>query len=301
MTAKRILSAICIGAMLISLAGCETNKESNNSSYATDTSSSTTFSSNNESSTSSEVFSSDTVTQTSSSDVNSSASQEEFFNTNNNYTIEQLDLMVSNDVNRTISALKTDYEKLKSEINNYSSYLANTDRMEEFYEKVYNSHYNLCVKLYEYSYYYANAVLSMDIPNKNKYEEIKIIYDTIYEDISEELYDEIYDGILPEMYDDYYDGILDDAYDNKEYSDYSQWLDARSDEYEWYLDTRSEIYEDFVDMRSDIYSFYVDIRSELFSDNTEKVNKKMSDLAEDIQDLRKDVTTENISISSNTD
>ena len=46
------------------------------------------------------------------------------------------------------------------------------------------------------------------------------------------MYDGIYDGILEDMYDDFYDGLLDDAYDNEEYSEYSEWSDARSDEYE---------------------------------------------------------------------
>lgn len=197
-------------------------------------------------------------------------------------------IIVAKDIENTISALNTEYEQLKYEIDTYDKYLANTDKMEAFYDKIYNTHYNLCVRMREYSLDFAENVYADNISNDNKYDELDELYDVIYEDGGDKIYDEIYDGIMENMYDDYYDGLLDDAYDNEEYSEYSEWLDASSGEYELWLDTSSDIYGDWLDMTSKIYEFWLDIGSAFFDDDNEEAQEVIDDFRKDIEKLKGD-------------
>lgn len=187
---------------------------------------------------------------------------------------EELNEVVSADVENTISAIKSEYEKLVTEIDTYKKYLENTDKVEAFYKQVYEDTKYLCIRMREYSINYAEGIMISDKSNDDKYKDFDELYDCIYDDAGDDIYDEIYDGILDDIYDDFYDGILDDAYDNG--APYDEWSNVRSDEYDWWSDARSDVYDEWSDFRSDVYDFWSDIRSELWDDDIERAEKKNS-------------------------
>lgn len=198
--------------------------------------------------------------------------------------LEELNEVVSTDVENTISAIKSEYEKLVMEIDTYEKYIENTDKIETFYTQVYEDTKYLCIRMREYSINYAEEIIASDKSNDDKYKDFEELYDCIYDDAGDDIYDEIYDGILDDIYDDFYDGILDDAYDNG--APYDEWSDARSDEYGWWSDARSDVYDEWSDFRSDVYDFWSDMRSELWDDDIERAKEKIVDFQEDIEKLK---------------
>lgn len=265
MKSNRLFALLCATAMLLSFTACDSKKNDEDKSSGNATS---------------------TATEKETSESKTDAPKEEETKTPSANTDGDLDDIVIKDVEDTVAALNAEYEGLKAEIDTYAKYLDSTDKMEDFYAKIQDTNYSLCVRMYEYSLDYAESIVNSDMSNDEKYDELEELYDSIYDDAGNEIYDGIYDGILEDMYDDFYDGLLDDAYDNEEYSEYSEWSDARSDEYEWWSDTRSQVYEDWSDMRSDIYEFQSDLRGELWSDDIEKALEKIEDFHEDVEKLK---------------
>lgn len=209
---------------------------------------------------------------------------------------EELNEAVSTDVDNTISAIKSEYEKLVTGIDTYEKYLENTDKVEAFYKQVYDDTQNLCIRMCEYSINYAEAIMASDKSNDDKYKDFEELYDCIYDDAGDDIYNEIYDGILDDIYDDFYDGILDDAYDNG--VPYDEWSDARSNEYDWWSDARSDIYDEWSDFRSYVYDFWSDMRSELWDDNIERAEEKIVDFQKDIEKLKSKDTQSDIQASN---
>lgn len=197
---------------------------------------------------------------------------------------EELNEVVSTDIENTISAIKSDYEKLVMEIDTYEKYLENTDKIQAFYKQVYEDTKNLCIRMREYSINYAEEIMASDKSNDDKYKDFEELYDCIYDDAGDDIYDEIYDGILDDIYDDFYDGILDDAYDNG--APYDEWSNARSDEWDWWSDARSDVYDEWSDFRSDVYDFWSDMRRELWDDDIERVEEKIVDFREDVEKIK---------------
>ncbi len=197
---------------------------------------------------------------------------------------EELNEVVSTDVENTVSAIKSEYEKLVTEIDTYEKYLENTDKVEAFYKQVYEDTKYLCIRMREYSINYAEEIVASDKSNDDKYKDFEELYDCIYDDAGDDIYDGIYDGILDDIYDDFYDGILDDAYDNG--APYDEWSDARSNEYDWWSDARSDVYDEWSDFRSDVYDFWSDMRSELWDDDIERAKEKIVDFQEDIEKVK---------------
>ncbi|MBQ3601113.1 MAG: hypothetical protein II992_07950 [Lachnospiraceae bacterium] len=262
MKSKRFIAMICVSTTLLSLSACGSGKEEKNSTN--------------------EV----TSTSMETSEKEESFSSEEKLNVSTEETagsIEELNERVEKDVDDTIIALKSEYERLKVDINTYKKYVKNTDKMEAFYANVYEVNKGICKKMYEYSLDYAELIIRSDKSNDDKYDDLEELYDNIYEDVGEKVYDEIYDGILDEMYKDFYDGILENAYDN---APYDEWSDARANEYDWWSDTRSDTYDDWSDCRSDVYDFWSDIRKEIWDDDIQKAEKKMKDFQEEIDKLK---------------
>ncbi len=268
MKSNRLFALLCATAMLLSFTACDSKKG------------------DEEKSSSEAISSSAETTENQDAESKTDAPKEEETKAPPANTDGDLDDIVIKDVEDTVAALSTEYEALKAEINTYAKYLDSTDKMESFYAKIQDTNYSLCVRMYEYSLDYAESIVNSDMSNDDKYDELEELYDSIYDDAGNEIYDGIYDGILEDMYDDFYDGLLDDAYDNEEYSEYSEWSDARSDEYEWWSDTRSQVYEDWSDMRSDIYEFQSDLRGELWSDDIEKALEKIEDFREEVEKLK---------------
>ena len=141
----------------------------------------------------------------------------------------------------------------------------------------------MIIRLCDYALNYAQIILSSDMDTDDMYDELDIIYDSIYDGAGDDIYDEIYDGILDDMYDAFYDGVLDEAYDTVEYKD---WADARSNEYDLWSDARSDVYDTNSDMRSEVYGFASDVRSEVYSDDIVKAYKEINDFAEDIAKMK---------------
>lgn len=197
---------------------------------------------------------------------------------------DELNEVVSTDVENTISAIKSDYEKLVTEIDTYEKYLESIDKIQAFYKQVYEDTKNLCIRMREYSINYAEEIMASDKSNDDKYKDFEELYDCIYDDAGDDIYDGIYDGILDDIYDDFYDGILDDAYDNG--APYDEWSNARSDEYDWWSDTRSDVYDEWSDFRSDVYDFWSDMRSELWDDDIERAEEKIVDFREDVEKIK---------------
>lgn len=198
--------------------------------------------------------------------------------------MEALETLVEKDVEDTIVALEKEYEILVEDVDSYEKYKLNNDKVEAFYTKAYNESKELCLRLYEYSYDYADLVMKSELSCDDKYKELKEVYDVIYDDAGSEIYDEIYNGMLADIYDEFYSGILSDAY---EVVPYSEWADVRSTEYDWWSDTRSNVYDDWSDCRSDIYDFWSDIRGELWDEDIQKAEKLMKEFREDIDKLKK--------------
>lgn len=215
--------------------------------------------------------------------------------------VNELDKIVSTDIENTISNIKSEYEKLVTDIDTYDKYLKNTDKVQVFYKLVCENTKYLCIRMREYSINYVEEIMASDKSNSDKYKNFNDLYDCIYDDAGDDIYDEIYDGILDDIYDDFYGGILDDAYDNG--APYNEWSDARSDEYDWWSDTRSDVYDEWSDFRSDVYDFWSDMRSELWDDNIDKAKEKIVNFQKDIEklkgtDIQSDAQTSNSEKSS---
>lgn len=192
-------------------------------------------------------------------------------------SLDALEEMVNKDVDNTVEALTKSYEKLKTEINTYNKYKANTKKVKAFYEEVLLSQQKLTTKLREYALAYAKMILAS---GDDMYDKMDDLYDVIYDKAGDKVYKKIYDGILEDMYDDFYDGILDDAYDNAKYS---EWSDLRSDEYKWWSHTRSDIYDDWSDFRSEVYDFWDDTKSDIWDSDIAKATENLNDFAKDIE------------------
>lgn len=197
--------------------------------------------------------------------------------------LKELNEIVSADVENTISTIKSEYEKLVTDIDTYEKYLENTDKVEAFYGQVCEDTRLLCIRMREYSINYAEEIMASD-KSRDKYKDFEELYDCIYDDAGDDIYDEIYDGILDDIYDDFYDGILDDAYDNG--ASYDEWSNTRSDEYDWWSDARSDVYDEWSDFRSDVYDFWSDMRSELWDDDIERAEEKIVDFREDVEKIK---------------
>ncbi len=195
-------------------------------------------------------------------------------------TIEELEGVISKDVEDTINALNAEWQTLSGTISTYDDYLKNAEKVEAFYEKINSNTEQACIRLQEYAVKYAEIIMASDMSSDDKYDAFDDLNDCIYDDAADDLNDGIYDGLLKDMQDALYEGVLDDSDDA---DDYSEWYDVRSDEYENWYDTRSDVYENWYDTRSDVYSFYYDMRGELWGDDIEKAEKTLADYKADVE------------------
>lgn len=173
-------------------------------------------------------------------------------------TLDGIEAAVSEDVENTISGLEKEFDSLKSEIDTYDKYLQNTSEIEDFYNKIVKTNEDVCIRLYEYALEYAKIVVNSNADSYDKYDDLKGIYDCIYDDAGNDVCDGIYKGVLEDMYKAFYKGVLNDSPDD---DGYSEWSDACSQEYDWYSDACSDTYDFYSDTCSDIYDFYSDVGS----------------------------------------
>lgn len=200
-------------------------------------------------------------------------------------TIDELNELVPQEIDSRVVALNEKYEKLQTEIDTYDKYIANKEKMTDYYASVYNDMQDTCIRMREYCVKYAQIILESDRANDEKYDDLEEMYDVVYDDAGEDIYDEFYDGVLEDIYDVYYDGILDEAYDTVEYE---EWSNARSEEYENWSDTRSDTYELWSDFRSEVYEFWSDLRSEFWDDDLDSAKDKIQDFQNDIVELKEE-------------
>lgn len=200
-------------------------------------------------------------------------------------TIDVLNELVPKEIDSRVVALNEKYEKLQTEIDTYDKYIANKEKMTDYYASVYKDMQDNCIRMREYCVKYAQIILESDKANDEKYDDLEEMYDVVYDDAGEDIYDEFYDGVLEDIYDVYYDGILDEAYDTVEYE---EWSNARSEEYENWSDTRSDTYELWSDFRSEVYEFWSDLRSEFWDDDLDRVKDKIQDFQKDIVELKEE-------------
>lgn len=200
-------------------------------------------------------------------------------------TIDKLNELVPQEIDSRVVALNEKYEKLQTEIDTYDKYIANKEKMTDYYASVYNDMQDTCIRMREYCVKYAQIILESDKANDEKYDDLEEMYDVVYDDAGEDIYDEFYDGVLEDIYDVYYDGILDEAYDTVEYE---EWSNARSEEYENWSDTRSDTYELWSDFRSEVYEFWSDLRSEFWDDDLDSAKDKIQDFQNDIVELKEE-------------
>lgn len=198
-------------------------------------------------------------------------------------TIDELNELVPQEIDSRVVALNEKYEKLQTEIDTYDKYIANKEKMTDYYVSVYKDMQDTCIRMREYCVKYVQIILESDKANDEKYDDLEEMYDVVYDDAGEDIYDEFYDGVLEDIYDVYYDGILDEAYDTVEYE---EWSNARSEEYRNWSDTRSDTYELWSDFRSEVYEFWSDLRSEFWDDDLDRAKDKIRDFQNDIVELK---------------
>ena len=88
-------------------------------------------------------------------------------------SLDALEEMVNKDVDNTVEALTKSYEKLKTEINTYNKYKANTKKVKAFYDEVLLSQQKLTTKLREYALAYAKMILASGDDMYDKMAKIK--------------------------------------------------------------------------------------------------------------------------------
>lgn len=196
--------------------------------------------------------------------------------------LDELEDIIYADVEGTITALQEECDELLTRVDTYENYVENLEDVEAFYEKIYTETQNLCIRLREYSVDCTNIILA-DETIEDKYEELDMIYDCIYDDAKDEIYDEIYNSIRDDLYDGLYNGVVKDGYDVAEYS---EWSDVSSEEYERWSDLASDVYEEYSDLSSDVYDFWSDVKEEMWDEDIEKAQKKIDDFVEDIEKLK---------------
>lgn len=199
-------------------------------------------------------------------------------------TIEELESIITEDIENTVNALNSEWETLSATITTYDDYVKNAEKVEQFYDKINNQAEQVCIRLQEYTVRYAEIIMTSDMSNDDKYDAFDDLNDCIYDDAADNLNDGIYDGLLKDMQDALYESVLDDSDDAPSYSD---WYDVRSDEYEKWYDTRSDVYENWYDTRSDVYNFFYDMRGELWSDDIERAQEILADYKKDVEKLKK--------------
>ena len=197
--------------------------------------------------------------------------------------LDELEGLVLADVDKTVNALKKDYEELLSEVDTYEKYVKNVELVEGFYENVSTETNSLCIRLREYSIDFSNMILNSDKSSGEKYNDWNILYECVYENAGNKIFDEIYNGILTDAFEDLYGGILTDGYADAEYN---EWFAVTSAEYKMWSDTGSEVYNEWSDCLSDIFAFWSSASAEILLDDIDGAWEDVNEFAEDIEKLK---------------
>ncbi len=199
--------------------------------------------------------------------------------TSNNDFIDK----VEKDVNDTLDSVTQKYDALVAEIGDYDAYVANYDKVKSFYSETLATQKETDLRLREYASAYAQMVVSSSAENKDKYKDLKDIYDVVYDDAEGDLYKGIYDGAFKDIYDAFYDGVLKDAYNT---IPYDEWYDAKSTAYDDWYSAKSDAYDEWYETKSDVYDFWNDVRSEVLDNDLDRAQSKIDKFNESISKLK---------------
>ena len=182
--------------------------------------------------------------------------------------VDGVDEAVMADLESTLEALENEWKEISTEVDTFEKYVADPDRIEEFYDKIVETVEALCLRQRQFAIEYANVILQSD--SQTKYRDLMYLHSSLYGDSRREILGATYNGILKKIHQYYYNGILKKG---KKTASYSVWNEARSDEYSWWSDARSTVYSTWSDTYSDIYSFWSDLRSEVYSKDWDTAQK----------------------------
>lgn len=195
-------------------------------------------------------------------------------------SLETINEAIEEEYTSRINTLKTEAETLINELNTPDAYIANSDKVKEFYQHIIEETNILCILMKEYAVRYAELVLSSDLSDGDKRDALDGIYDYIYEDASDEIYDEIYDTLLDDLYDAFCDGVLDDRPDS---ISYEEWDYVSSDEYNQLDYARDLVYFFRNRLSSDVYKFRNNVKTALYNSDTERAQNKINEFKETIE------------------
>lgn len=195
---------------------------------------------------------------------------------------DEIESAITNDVDNYIKQLNSDWKNLQAKTSTYDLYFQYFDEVADFYQRIVSDSDTLFIKLRKYGLIYVQLILNSGRNYSNQYDDMKGLYDCLYDEACDDLYDEIYNGILDDMFRYYYSGLIDKAYNNVAYS---KWSDYSSNEYSNWSEATSAFYQSWSDYSSDIYNFYSDISSAIWNSNTERITKKLSDFQKSIDEL----------------
>lgn len=200
-----------------------------------------------------------------------------------NLTLETINEAIEEEYTSRINTLKTEAEALISELNTPDAYIANSDKVKDFYQQIIAETNTLCILMKEYALRYAELILASDLSDGDKQDTLDGIYDYIYEDAADEIYDEIYDTILDDLYDAFYDGVLDNRPDS---ISYEEWDYITTDEYNQLDYTRDIVYFLRNRLSSDVYKFRSNLRTALYNSDTERAQNKIDEFKESIENAK---------------
>lgn len=126
-------------------------------------------------------------------------------------TLDELIDTMMDELDADSTSLSDHYEELQSVLDSYENYVQNQDKVESFYENIYQCTKNIGIRMREYSLEYAKIIVASDRTNSEKYDDFDELYDAVYEDAGDEIYETYYEDIFDELYDNIYDGVLDEA------------------------------------------------------------------------------------------
>lgn len=181
--------------------------------------------------------------------------------------LESIILEAQTDFSDTSQKILDEQEKMFAEVGDtYDSYIANVDKVQEWYDLAVSETEALGERAVEYGRQYYQAVVdNVDVTDDREWEKAtEDFYDVIYDDAFDDYYDAVYEDAFDNAYDQYYDGIIADAYD---VTPYDEWSDTSSAAYDAYSKALSDVYSAYSDALSDVYEDYSDVCSAFYNND----------------------------------
>ena len=197
-------------------------------------------------------------------------------------TIDDLEKAIETDIENTVTALEKEWVTLKKSTTTYTEYIGNADKIEALYEKIETNTNQACIRLYLYTYQYANLIMDSNNSFEKKYDLFDDALDCIYSDACDEIYDEIYNGILNEMSDSFYNGILSEEEDSVSYE---EWAAVSSNEYRNLSNSETKVYRSYSNATENIYRFLSNISNDMYNEDSERASIRLENFKEDLERL----------------